>query len=125
MALRQLHKRFADPAAVLPAEKTLSPKRLAQADGYRRKGATKDTIVIRAGVFKSWFDDPRHAKLVLAFLKAQGCLPGKSKSPTSGTAIVWAESQPLWPDGSRPRSIVVRLKPTLFEEPAKKSAGKK
>ena len=94
VALRRLHERIADPAAILPAEKTLSPKRLAQADGYRGKGAAKDTITVRAHAFKTWFDDPRHAKLVLDFLKAQGCLPGKAESPTSGTAIVWAESQP-------------------------------
>jgi hypothetical protein len=125
MALRQLHKRIADPAAVLPAEKTLSAKRLLRADGYRGREVTKDLITVRACAFKGWFDDPRHASLVLAFLKTQGCLPGKSKSPTSGTAIVWAESQPLWPDGSRPRSIVMRLKPTLFEKPARKSTDKK
>jgi hypothetical protein len=124
-ALRRFQKRIADPAAILPAEKTLSPKRLAQADGYRGKGAAKDTITVRAHGFKKWFDDPRHAKLVLDFLKAQGCLPGKAKSRTSGTAIVWAESQPQWPDGFRPRSIVMRLKPTLFKEPSKKSSPKK
>jgi uncharacterized protein (DUF927 family) len=125
VALLRLQERIADPAAILPAEKTLSPTRLVRADGYWGKGATKDTITVRARAFKDWFDDPRHAKLVLDFLRGQGCLPGKSKSPSRGTAIVWAETQPQWPDHSRPRSIVMRLKRTLFEERSKKSAGKK
>jgi hypothetical protein len=34
----------------------------------------------------------------------------------SGTSITWAESQPQWPDGSRPRSIVIDLCAGVFPE---------
>jgi len=34
----------------------------------------------------------------------------------SGSAIVWAESQPEWSDGRRPRSIVIELSDGLFAQ---------
>ena len=43
-------------------------------------------------------------------------LPCKPTLPAkSGNAIVWAESQPEWPDGRRPRSIVIELSHGLLD----------
>ena len=42
---------------------------------------------------------------------ASRCVPAKS-----GNAILWAESQPEWPDGRRPRSVVIELSEGLFDQ---------
>jgi hypothetical protein len=56
----------------------------------------------------------RQANLVLKFLRSKNALRSRG-TPTSGIAIVWAESQPEWPDGSRPRSVVIDPRPELFK----------
>jgi hypothetical protein len=78
--------------------------------GFYRKTPQGHAITIRPEVFKSCFDDRRQPNIVLQWLRSKNALPGKPVPPAnSGTAIVWAESQPQWPDGSRPRSIVIDL----------------
>jgi putative DNA primase/helicase len=78
--------------------------------GFCRKTILGHAITIRPEVFKSWFDDRRQPNVVLQWLRSKNALPGKPLPPAnSGTAIVWAESQPQWPDGLRRRSIVIEL----------------
>ena len=69
---------------------------------------------IRAEAFKGWFPDVRQPNLVLKFLRSKNVLPSRP-TPKPGTAIVWAESQPEWPDGSRRRSIVIDERPGQFK----------
>jgi putative DNA primase/helicase len=87
------------------------------ADGFMGRSSSIPKVTIRAEKFKGWFDDPRQPALVLRWLHSKKALPCKPVLPAkSGNAIVWAESQPEWPDGSRPRSIVIELKGGLLDE---------
>jgi hypothetical protein len=74
------------------------------------KGTKPKQVIIGAEAFKRWFPDVRQPNIVLAFLHAKDALPSRP-SPKPGIAIVWAESQPKWPDGTRPRSIVIQNRP--------------
>jgi hypothetical protein len=86
---------------------------LKKIDGYRRNEGKKKTIVtVRAEAFKRWFNDPRQPGLVLEFLRKNGRLVC-SGSPGPGQGIKWAESQPVWPDGTRVRSIVITFRPAF------------
>jgi putative DNA primase/helicase len=88
---------------------------LKSVDGFK-KGTTPDQAIIRAEAFKAWFPDPRQPNLVLTSLRSKNALPSRPTPPAkAGIAIVWAESQPNWPDGSRPRSIVIENRPGLFK----------
>ena len=81
------------------------------ADGYMDQAGSTSKVTIRAEKFKGWFDDPRQPALVLRWLQSKKALPCKPTRPAkSGNAIVWAESQPEWPDRARPRSIVIELR---------------
>lgn len=87
------------------------------ADGFMDQAGSTSKVTIRAKKFKEWFDDPRQAALVLRWLRSQRALPSKATLPSkSGNAIVWAESQSEWPDRSRPRSIVIKLKDGLLDQ---------
>jgi hypothetical protein len=114
-ALCRLRARVADTAIVMPADKTM-PKRLGRADGYRGPGLACNRITVRAEAFKTWFDDPRQPKLVLELLSSKRCLPNRPKPAKGGQGIVWAESQPQWPDGTRRRSIVIDMKPEVLKK---------
>src|ERR1700730_1699880 len=82
---------------------------LDSAEGFTAGGMSNRTTM-RAEAFKGWFPDVRPANLVLKFLRSKNALPSRP-TPKPGTAIVWAESQPEWPDGSRRRSIVIDKHP--------------
>jgi hypothetical protein len=83
---------------------------LKNVDGYRRNEGEKKTVVtIRAQAFKGWFNDPRQPGLILDYLRKNGRLTC-SGSPAQGHGIKWAESQPMWPDGTRVRSIVITFR---------------
>jgi putative DNA primase/helicase len=82
---------------------------LKSVDGFL-KGTKPNQAIIRAEAFKSWFPDPRLPNLVLNFLRSKNALHSRG-TPKPGIAIVWAESQLMWPDGSRPRSIVIDERP--------------
>ena len=88
---------------------------LKSADGFRT-GGMRYRATIRAEAFKGWFPDERQPNLVLKSLRSKHALPSRPMPPTkNGPAIVWAESQPTWPDGSRPRSVVIDVQPDLFK----------
>jgi hypothetical protein len=82
---------------------------LESAEGFTAGGMSNRTTM-RAEAFKGWFPDVRQANLVLKFLRSKNGLPSRP-TPKPGTAIVWAESQPEWPDGLRRRSIVINKHP--------------
>jgi putative DNA primase/helicase len=86
---------------------------LESAEGFRAGGMSRRTT-IRAELFKGWFPDVRQPNIVLKFLRSKNALRSRG-TPKSGIAIVWAESQPEWPDGSRPRSVVIDPRPELFK----------
>jgi putative DNA primase/helicase len=82
------------------------------ADGYREKTSFGIKATIRGEAFKRWFPDQRQPAIVLRWLHSKNALCSKhAPSSSSAPAITWAENQPLWPDGSRPRSIVIELRP--------------
>ena len=86
------------------------------ADGFMGRSSSIPKVTIRAEKFKGWFDDPRQPAHVLRWLHSKKALPCKPVlPPKSGNAIVWAESQPEWPDGSRPRSIVIELSDRVLD----------
>jgi hypothetical protein len=88
---------------------------LKSADGFVM-GTKPDQAIIRAEAFKAWFPDPRQPNVVLKSLRSKKALPSRPTPPAKpGIAIVWAESQPQWPDGSRRRSIVIEDRPGLFK----------
>jgi hypothetical protein len=89
---------------------------LKSADGFRT-GGMRYRATIRAEAFKGWFPDARQPNLVLKSLRSKNALPSRPLPPKkNGPAIVWAESQPTWPDGSRTRSVVIDVRPDLFKE---------
>ena len=108
-----------DGLGVLRAKTRNLPKAngagLKSAEGFRT-GGMRYRATIRADVFKGWFADMRQPNLVLKSLRSKNALPSRPMPPSkNGPAIVWAESQPTWPDGSRPRSIVINVEPGLFK----------
>jgi hypothetical protein len=108
-----------DGKGMLDATQALrvSKQELKDSNGYFQKTELGLEATIRAGRFKMWFKDPRQPVIVLRWLYAKSALSTKGTPPTKpGTAIVWAESQPLWPGGSRPRSIVIDLSSSLLEQ---------
>jgi putative DNA primase/helicase len=86
---------------------------LESAEGFTAGGMSNRTTM-RAEAFKGWFSDVRQANLVLKFLRSKNALPSRP-TPNPGTAIVWAESQPEWPDGLRRRSIVINKHPAQLK----------
>ncbi len=88
---------------------------LKYAEGFKTGGMMRDRATIRAEAFKGWFPDARQASVVLRWLRAQNALPSRPALPLKdGLAIKWAESQPTWPDGSRRRSIVIKVPADLI-----------
>jgi hypothetical protein len=114
--LRRLRVRAKSSSIVSVGDQAFSRRRLGAADGYRGKGLACNRITVRAEAFKSWFDDPRQPKLVLELLSSKRCLPNRPKPAKGGQGIVWAESQPQWPDGRRRRSIVIDVKPKVLKK---------
>ncbi len=78
-------------------------------EGFR-KGSKPKQATICAEAFKGWFSDVRQPNIVLKFLRTKNALPSR-RMPTQGIGIIWAESQPTWPDGKRRRSIVIEERP--------------
>jgi putative DNA primase/helicase len=95
--------------AKMRALRKVNGSALESAEGFTAGGMSNRTTM-RAEAFKGWFPDVRQANLVLKFLRSKNALPSRP-TPKPGTAIVWAESQPEWPDGSRRRSIVINKHP--------------
>jgi hypothetical protein len=82
------------------------PNKLEAFGDYRNQ----NNVIIRAARFKNWFDDERVCTLVLRHLYDCKALKTKGARPaTARKGIVWAETQPTWPTGRRPRSIVIEL----------------
>jgi putative DNA primase/helicase len=114
-ALHRLRARTQDRTIILAKNVPIPRKRLRHGDGYRRKLLGRTRVTVRAEAFKAWFDDPRQPRLLLDWLRSQNCLPNRPKPAKRGQGIVWAESQPEWPDGTRRRSVVIDVTADLFE----------
>jgi hypothetical protein len=82
---------------------------LMSGEGFVKSGKPHRATIC-AEAFKGWFCDVRQPNIVLKFLRAKNALPSR-RMPTQGIGIVWAESQPMWPDGKRRRSIVIEERP--------------
>jgi hypothetical protein len=100
----------ANGASVVQASSTKPvPRRYQNADGFHRRQNGERQLVVRGERFKDWFSDSRQPGILLRWLGEQGALANSKRGQHSGSSIVWAESQVEWPDGSRPRSIVIRV----------------
>jgi len=114
-ALRKLRARSRDRTILLAKDRPRAGQLLSRSDGYRQKLSGCTRVTIRAEAFKAWFDDPRQPKLVLEWLRSKRSLPNRPSPSSRGQGIVWAESQPQWPDGTRKRSVVIDLTADLFK----------
>jgi putative DNA primase/helicase len=83
--------------------------------GFVAKRSGRRVATVRAEAWKAAFQDPKQSRLMLDWLSDQKALPNAGRRPRSGTSIVWAESQPTWPDRSRPRSIEIVVRRGLFD----------
>jgi putative DNA primase/helicase len=86
------------------------------ADGYREKARHGIKATIRGEAFRGWFKDQRQPATVLRWLHSKNALASKRKPFGGATSITWSEVQPTWPDGSRPRSIVIELSHGLLDQ---------
>jgi hypothetical protein len=101
-------KRKASGGTVVQASSTKArPERYRNADGFYRRQNGERQLVVRGLRFKDWFSDARQPGILLRWLGERGALANSKLGQHSGSSIVWAESQVEWPDGSRPRSIVI------------------
>jgi hypothetical protein len=116
--LRVLRKKLEGQSMLDLTQATrVSKQKLKASDGYFQKTELGLEATIRAGRFKMWFKDPRQANIVVRWLHGKAALSTKGTPPTKpGTGIVWAESQPQWPGGSRPRSICIDLSSKSLEQ---------
>jgi len=90
------------------------------ADGYWEKTNRGIKATIRGEAFKDWFPDQRQPVIVLRWLYSKNALFSKrGPSGSSVPSITWAENQPMWPDGSRRRSIVLEQRPGGFNDSKK------
>ena len=58
---------------------------------------------------------PGSQKLI-PFSSAKEMAGSEVTAPIASMVLVWAESQPEWPDGCRPRSIVIELSDGLLDQ---------
>jgi hypothetical protein len=112
MGLRRLRAKLKSSGLLkIVGKKPIRADAFKHADGFIDQSPAITKVTVRAEKFKGWFDDPRQPAVVLRWLRSKKALPGRPALPAkSANAIVWAETQPLWPDCSRPRSIVIELK---------------
>jgi hypothetical protein len=90
------------------------------ADGYCEKTNRGIKATIRGEAFKGWFPDQRQPVIVLRWLYSKNALSSKrGPSGSSVPSITWAENQPMWPDGSRRRSIVLEQRSGGFNDSKK------
>jgi putative DNA primase/helicase len=86
------------------------------ADGYRENARHGIKATIRGEAFRGWFKDQRQPATVLRWLHSTNALASKRKPFGGATSITWSEVQPTWPDGSRPRSIVIEFSNDLLDQ---------
>ncbi len=81
---------------------------LPNADGYLVVSGASRKYVVRAKEFGDWFPNLLRVRHVLEWLDDEGFLShGRARKP--GRSLEWAQSQELWPDKTRPRSVVIDL----------------
>ena len=109
-ALKTLLKKINGDALVTIGKKRVAAKSMQKADGYIVSAGMVQKVTVRAEKFKGWFSDARQPRLVLDWLlEHDGIALTGNRKPGAGIAIVWAETQKTWPDGTRARSIVIDL----------------
>ena len=80
----------------------------AKADGFSEAKGPGREFVIRATSFETWFSSPFRVRQVLNWLNEEGFLETTGRPP-HGRGNEWAQRQPSWPDGTRPRAFVIYL----------------
>ncbi|MDQ2081530.1 DUF927 domain-containing protein [Xanthobacteraceae bacterium Astr-EGSB] len=100
---------------VIEWKKNTSDSELRNVQGFWVRKGSHYRLTVCAKDFSSWFTDARQSALVLKWLVEKESL-AKPAPRNTINGIVWAESQPIWPDGVRRRSIVVDLSKDLLKE---------
>ena len=108
-AIKTLMRKAGGDRVVRASSTKALPQRYRNGDGFHRRQNGERQLVIRGERFKDWFSDARQPGILLHWLGERGALANSKRGQHSGSSIVWAESQVEWPDGSRPRSIVIRI----------------
>ncbi|SEQ60207.1 hypothetical protein SAMN05216548_1063 [Faunimonas pinastri] len=80
----------------------------ATARGYRTRSESSTPYILRGEAVLSWLPNPSVRNQLLLWAADEGLLRCKGKS-TGGRDIAWAETQRGWRDGTRPRSIVLKV----------------
>ena len=108
--LKLLSKKLDGDTLVAIGKRKPLAKSIRKAEGFVVTMGMDQKVTVRAEKFKAWFSDRRQPRRVLDWLLDNGAItPSGGRKTATGTGIVWAESQPTWPDGTRPRSIVLDL----------------
>jgi hypothetical protein len=108
-AIKTLQRKASGGSVVRASSTKPVPRRYRNADSFHRRQNGERQLVVRGERFKDWFPDSRQPGILLGWLGERGALANSKRGQHSGSSIVWAESQVEWPDGSRPRSIVIRV----------------
>jgi Domain of unknown function (DUF927) len=108
-AIKTLMRKASGGSVVQASSTKALPQRYRNADGFHRRQNGERQLVVRGERFKDWFSDSRQPGILLRWLGEGGALANSKRGQHSGSSIVWAESQVEWPDGSRPRSIVILI----------------
>jgi hypothetical protein len=101
-------------AHVIEWKKNTPDSKLKNAQAFWVGKGSHYHLTVCAKHFLSWFTDARQSALVLKWLLEKKAL-AKPAPRSTINGIVWAESQPVWPDGIRRRSIVIDLTTDLLK----------
>jgi putative DNA primase/helicase len=83
--------------------------------GYWVRNKRGYHLTLSAEGFKSWYSDVRQPALVLKWLAEKGALARPAPQNLPKGDIRWAQCQPVWPDGNRPRSITIDLSDNILK----------
>ncbi|WP_152047145.1 DUF927 domain-containing protein [Aureimonas psammosilenae] len=82
---------------------------IGRADGFYRQRGDGRQFVIRAQIFMTWFTGPSRGRQLLEWLANAGFLEHNREPKGSRRSNEWAQTQTVWPDDTRPRSICIFL----------------
>lgn len=98
-------------SAIINREECSSSRRhvYRSADGFREPQDRGVRFTVRSTAFKAWFRNLARTRALLEWLDAEGLLLNRGGGKQTVRSLEWAQAQPFWPDGTRPRAIVIYL----------------
>jgi hypothetical protein len=108
-ALMKLQRKLAGDT-VLRVQEVRAARSGSSCDGWREKEPDGIVYTVRAQAILRWLADPLARRLALEWLNERGfIIHAKRVARSSSAGLEWVERQTSWPDGSRPRSVVLKL----------------